>query len=354
MRKLNYLSFRLALLLNILLSSVLLSILLSITSCQTASTLPKKNTSSNIEKNTHPLINKIWSVVEQRFISVKSVQQTIQAKNIILLGETHDNIQHHQRQAQFISYLAKNKPVVAYEMLNQNQQDIIDTFERNHYKSNKNPDEITDLFSKTIKWDKSGWPEWILYRPVFYHTIKHQLAIIGTNIDLKKVRRLIKKGRSVLNQNEQDLLNKYQYNTALQAQLEQEIQSAHCDMLPKKMLSPMLLGQQVRDLSMTQAIQEALLSADVRQVIVIAGSGHTRIDYGIPFYLSQEDPALNIVSIAFVEVSEDEFKPSDYISSWSQTAKQLPFDYVWFTPRAEREDPCEKMKDYMKKKKGAS
>ncbi len=329
MRTFNYLSFIATLLLSLL--------LLSITGCQT---------SPDTEYNKHPLMNKIWSIADQDFVSLESVQQKIQDKNIILLGETHDNIEHHQRQAQFIAYLAPNKPAIAYEMLNQNQQAVIDQFELKEYKHNQNSEEITDLFASTIQWEKSGWPEWSLYRPVFYRTIEAQLAMIATNMPLKKVRSVIKKGRSSLDQHYQDLLNKYQYDDALQAELEQEVQSAHCDMLPKSMLAPMLLGQQVRDLSMTQAIQKSAS----KQVIVIAGSGHTRIDYGIPFYLAQENPTLSIASIAFVEVSDDELKPSDYISAWSQTAKQLPFDYVWFTPRAEREDPCEKMKAYMKKK----
>jgi len=332
-RKFNYLSF-------IFILWVSLFVLL-VSGCQTATTIPPP-----VQKDEHPLINKIWSISTQRFVSVEYVQQQIQDKNIILLGETHDNIRHHQLQAQFVSYLAKNKPAIAYEMLNQNQQAVIDQFQLKEYKHKQNSDKLTDLFASTIQWEKSGWPEWSFYRPIFYHTIDAQLAIIATNMPLKQVRNVIKKGRSSLDQNYQDLLTQYQYDAALQSELEQEVQSAHCDMLPKTMLSPMLLGQQVRDLSMTQAIQKAAS----KQVIVIAGSGHTRTDYGIPFYLTQENPTLSIASIAFVEVSDDEFKPSDYISAWSQTAKQLPFDYVWFTPRAEREDPCEKMKAYMKKK----
>ncbi|MCK5696794.1 MAG: ChaN family lipoprotein [Gammaproteobacteria bacterium] len=333
MRKFNYLGFILTLLFGI--------ILFSITACQTPSTIT--------EQNQHPLINKIWSIADQAFVSLESVQHTIQNNNIILLGETHDNIHHHQGQAQFITYLAPNKPTIAYEMLNQNQQSLIDQFEHKEYKHNQNSDKITDLFATTIQWEKSGWPEWSLYRPVFFNTIDAQLAMIATNMPLKQVREVIKKGSSSLDQHYQNLLTQYQYDDDLQAELEQEVQSAHCDMLPETMLAPMLLGQQVRDLSMTQAIQKE--SNNVSQVIVIAGSGHTRTDYGIPFYLAQENPALSIASIAFVEVSDDEFKPSDYISAWSQTAKQLPFDYVWFTPRAERDDPCEKMKAYMKKKR---
>ena len=80
-----------------------------------------------------------------------------------------------------------------------------------------------------------------------------------------------------------------------------------------------------------------------------AGSGHIRKDYAVPYYLQQEMPELNILSLAFIEVSEEMLKPSDYAAAWN--TQNLPFDIIWFTSRAEREDQCEKMKAYMKKKK---
>jgi len=260
-------------------------------------------------------------------------------------------------QAQFIDYLTENNhtPAIAFEMLNQNQQSIIDTFTAEYYPTkhgyshSQSADTNTVLFTKKINWEKSGWPEWPYYRPVFYAAISNHLAIIAANLEVKQIRKVIKEGSQALDQEYQDLLKKYQYDKQLQKELEQEVQSAHCDMLPEKMLSPMLMGQQTRDLAMTRAIQSSL-SKNNAQVVLIAGSGHTRNDYGIPFYLQQENPELSIISIAFVEVSDNESDPEEYAGAWSKTARQLPCDYVWFTPKAEREDQCEKMKAYMKMK----
>ncbi|MCU7939519.1 MAG: ChaN family lipoprotein [gamma proteobacterium symbiont of Bathyaustriella thionipta] len=334
---------------------LLLALLLSLNACQTFS--------PPYEIQTHKLIDKVWSASEQQFISKEALQQKTLTAQVILLGETHDNARHHQLQAQFISYLTENNqpPAVAFEMLNQNQQSIINSFEANQYASDGNShfgstrsgEKNTQLFADKINWQESGWPEWPYYHPVFYQTINNKLPIIAANLDLKQIRKVIKEGSQTLSQEYQDLLNKYQYDEALKKELEQEVQSAHCDMLPEKMLSPMLLGQQTRDIAMTQAIQSTLLkynTATKAQIVLIAGSGHTRTDYGIPFYLQQENPELRLISIAFVEVSEDEFKPDDYAKAWSKTATQLPFDYVWFTARAEREDQCEKMKEHMNRR----
>ena len=95
-----------------------------------------------------------------------------------------------------------------------------------------------------------------------------------------------------------------------------------------------------------------------KKVIVIAGSGHTRKDYGLPWYLHQElsdkqfqkQNNTRILSMAFIEISPDKLQPAEYSQAWGENLKHLPFDYVWFTSRAEREDQCEKMKAYMQKK----
>ena len=299
--------------------------------------------SQPLNKNTHSLINKIWSVSEQKHISIDELDNQLAHYDAILLGETHDNAQHHKLQARIIDVLIhqQQRPDIAFEMLNQNQQEDITKFQKQ-----QNPG--IDEFAKAINWEKTGWPDWSLYRPVFETTIENNLNIIAANLNSKQIRKVIKQGAKVLTPEYQKLLKKYQYNDRQTKELEKEILSAHCDMLPGKMLSPMLLGQQTRDIAMTVVIQKALTSTD-NKVVLIAGSGHTRTDYGIPYYLHSEKPETKIISIAFIEISQDKLKATDYAEDWNTKTKKLPFDYVWFTHRAEREDQCEKMRAYMKK-----
>lgn len=302
-----------------------------------------------VQLSKHPLLNKIWSISEQKFISKQELNQKIFSHNIILLGETHDNKQHHQLQAKVVKQLIQNNqsPAVAFEMLNQDKQETLHLFQQEH----RNSATITDDFAEVIKWEESGWPDWSYYRPVFKQALENELPVIATNLDVKRIRQVIKQGPEILAQNYQDLLKKYQYQASIKQQLEQDIQVSHCDMLPEKMLSPMLRGQQVRDLAMMSAILNSLKQNN--KLVMIAGSGHTRNDYGIPWYLRQEleQGQQDILSLAFVEVNQDKLLPEDYAQAWGENLNRLPFDYVWFTVRAEREDQCEKMKAYMKKKK---
>ncbi|MGH7345804.1 MAG: ChaN family lipoprotein, partial [Candidatus Rokuibacteriota bacterium] len=53
-------------------------------------------------------------------------------------------------------------------------------------------------------------------------------------------------------------------------------------------------------------------------------------------------PDASIASVAFVEVDAAAEKPGEYAKRIGSDA--LPFDYVWFTPKVDDDDPCEKLR----------
>ncbi|MGH6914009.1 MAG: ChaN family lipoprotein, partial [Geminicoccales bacterium] len=66
--------------------------------------------------------------------------------------------------------------------------------------------------------------------------------------------------------------------------------------------------------------------------VLIAGNGHVRKDRGVPWYLARLRPDARSVSIGLLEVQDDVLEPPP----------DLPYDYVWFTPRIDDSgDPCE-------------
>jgi uncharacterized iron-regulated protein len=81
--------------------------------------------------------------------------------------------------------------------------------------------------------------------------------------------------------------------------------------------------------------------------VLIAGAGHVRRDYGVPMYLASKMPDARVISLAFVEVSRGEPDPPAYAMQFQR--QTLPFDYVWFTPRVDDQDPCAAFKEQLKK-----
>jgi len=109
----------------------------------------------------------------------------------------------------------------------------------------------------------------------------------------------------------------------------------------------MVYVQRGRDAQMAQSL---IAAGDADGAILVAGAGHVRNDYGIPVYLGAKAPEKRVISIAFAEVDKQKTEPQSYAPP--NTDGRAPFDYVWFTPRVDDEDPCQKFKsqfDRMKK-----
>jgi hypothetical protein len=75
--------------------------------------------------------------------------------------------------------------------------------------------------------------------------------------------------------------------------------------------------------------------------VLIAGDGHARNDRGVPAYLRRIEPAARTVSVAFLEVDARRTTPEGYAE---RLGGRLPYDYVWFAPAVDDEDPCEKFR----------
>ncbi|MBX2806241.1 MAG: hypothetical protein KTR19_09735, partial [Hyphomicrobiales bacterium] len=83
--------------------------------------------------------------------------------------------------------------------------------------------------------------------------------------------------------------------------------------------------------------------------VLIAGSGHVRKDWAVPSFIEQKSPEAAVVSIAFLEVDPESSTPADYVETVAGLGK--PYDFVYFTPKADLVDRCAEMAEHMKKMK---
>ena len=117
-----------------------------------------------------------------------------------------------------------------------------------------------------------------------------------------------------------------------------DISDSHCGHTPSDRIDAMIVAQRARDAQMA----EALLTAPGNDgAVLIAGGGHVRNDFGVPAHVRRIDPTARIVSVALIEVDA---KHTDVESYAARFGGRLPFDYVWFTPAVDDEDPCEKFR----------
>ena len=108
----------------------------------------------------------------------------------------------------------------------------------------------------------------------------------------------------------------------------------------------MVTVQRARDARMA----ESIIAVGRRDgAVLVTGTGHARNDHGIPAYLASKAVGETVVSLAFVEVRDGVTEPPAYARRFGQNT--LPFDYVWFTPRLDDQDPCEKFRSELERLK---
>ena len=72
------------------------------------------------------------------------------------------------------------------------------------------------------------------------------------------------------------------------------------------------------------------------QGVVIAGNGHVRKDYGMPNHIDQPHTSIGLVEVVGELKEVLDYAPERY-------------DFVWFSPRLDDIDACEKYKEALRK-----
>ena len=274
----------------------------------------------------HVLNDKIYDIKNSRFINKANLLNSITDNKYILLGETHDNIKHHENQAWVIDELAKQSfsTSVSFEMIDDTQAEFIAS------RDIKKSDDLIKLLNHY----KTAWQYEDYYKILFDSALEGELKILPANIERKKLYNIIRHDKSKLPIETERLMSEVSLTADLENSLQKEIVESHCGMIEKETAKPMMTGQQIRDATMALSLLNS--SADRR--VLIAGRGHVRNDRGVPVYLSARDKEARIIAIALLEVEQDKIDIAPYLDN--EDAKMLPFDYVWFTARADRKDPC--------------
>jgi uncharacterized iron-regulated protein len=291
----------------------------------------------------HPLTGRIWDVSSARFIDRETLVERLARADFVLLGERHDNPDHHMLQAEVLRSLIAvgQRPAVGFEMLGLDDTSII----AGHLAVA--PNDAAGL-GRAVNWNQRGWPDWAMYQPIAEAALQAKLRIVATNLPLTTARKMTTDGLAAL---EPRVMRELGLDEPppepVFASMAADIRDAHCGYAPEKSLKAMVDVQRTRDAQMAQSLTAA---GDPDGAILVAGAGHVRNDYGIPVYLRQKTPDKRTISISFVEVDKQKTNPQSYALPYPD--RRLPFDYVWFTPRIDDEDPCEKFKfqlDRMKK-----
>lgn len=263
----------------------------------------------------HPLVGQIIAGRTRARISGEALHQALAHTRYVILGETHDNPDHHQLQAQLLQQFLHAQPTaaVAFEML--------DEADASHVAQ---PPGTADQLAERVDWAHSGWPDFTQYKPVFEVALAAHAQLIAAHPSSEHVRASM---QGVEEAEARDLrIDTPLPDEQVKAQHE-EIRESHCGHANDPMLTAMQRAQVYKDAFMARALKRT-----GAPTALIAGRGHARNDRGVPYFLQRLEAGPTL-SIAFVEVNDQRLEASDYETS--------AFDYTVFTPRVSDEDPCE-------------
>jgi uncharacterized iron-regulated protein len=271
----------------------------------------------------HDLVGMIWDSQRNEFIEEDELLARIEGASYLLLGEKHDNPDHHALQLRSLEHVLQTGNVsnVSFEMMSSEQQELLQ--ELPSLQTND-----LNRINEYLEWDNEGW-NWDYYGPLLNSALQANIAIQAGNISNAQMMEVY----SAPTPAEIEGLLDEQTMLAL----EKDIDESHCGMLPESQFPSMVRVQQARDSAMADS-----LSSDVGRgmQVLIAGNYHIRRDLGVPNYLLSRQSNLEesqIVALSFMEVDAASDDPADYLQQFGSVKA---YDYIWFTPAVSNEDYC--------------
>jgi uncharacterized iron-regulated protein len=286
------------------------------------------------------LVGRIYDTKERRFVPPAEVVARARGAAFVLLGEKHDNPDHHRLQAWLVASLAqgKRRAAVVFEMIPRDRVAVLDAAIAAH------PDD-PDAIATALDWAHGGWPDFALYRPIFAAALAARMPVVPGDLSRSQLAALRKGGLDALPGPERARLALEPPPSAeARRAFADEVREAHCGVAPDPMVDAMIAVQRARDATLADAL---LASGDVDGGVLIAGAGHVRRDRGAPLYLARRAPEQSVLALAFSEVPRGAVATDDPLQRAAELGQT--FDLVWFTPRVDDEDPCERFRHELEK-----
>ena len=232
----------------------------------------------------------------------------------LIVGEQHDNRDHHQLQLWLLQALGQRRPQgsLLLEMLTPDQQLRV-----NDVRHTSTPP--IDL-PGALAW-QSGW-DWDLYGPIVRFALGQPYPLLAANLDNSEVRAFYAQPLA--------LSGSRSNAPSVKDELLAQISGSHCGLLPKSQMPAMLAVQQQRDRRMAERLRAA-----PEPSLLLAGAYHARKDVGVPLHV--------------LDLGEPEAPTVLMLAQRGSEVTPAMADYVWYTPAMPTPDYCDEMRKQMGK-----
>ncbi|MBU2157201.1 MAG: ChaN family lipoprotein [Gammaproteobacteria bacterium] len=289
---------------------VLLLVAALLSACQAS--LPALPAWQSPEGLQHPELGQIVELRTGAQLTPAQLLERLAVAPKVLVGERHDNPDHHALQLWLLRALAAQRPQgsLLLEILTPDQQVKVDQV-RAAIATGQAPQDMLDA----LAW-QPGWA-WSLYGPLVQHALRQPYPLLAANLERREIMQIYTQVPQLQGQ----------ASTAqpVREALLKQIRQSHCNLLPESQLPAMLAVQQQRDRRMA----EALIAAP-EPSLLFAGAFHARRELGVPLHLQDLGAAKGVQVLILAEVGSQ-------ITAASA-------DFVWYTPAQPEQDHCAKLR----------
>jgi uncharacterized iron-regulated protein len=207
-------------------------------------------------------------------------EQRLRGQAVVLMGERHDNAEHHRLRLAVIerALQAGWRPALLMEMFDIERQPDLQRARA------QRPNDAAYLVAQAAT-PGAGW-DWRHYTPLVELALRHGLPLVAANLSRAQAQAVMQQGAvSALGAERARRLGlQAVLSPQLVAAQEQEIDLGHCGQLPASMVGRMARAQLARDAVMAERVAEHAGGG----VLLLAGNGHVRRDLGVPRWLKAE------------------------------------------------------------------
>jgi uncharacterized iron-regulated protein len=213
--------------------------------------------------------------------SFNAIIDQLSQRRVIYVGENHTSMADHLLQFRIIQALHQKNPdlAIGMEMFPRTSQPALDAYINNDTTSEQD-------FLRASRYFEVWRYDWRYFRDIFNYARKHKIPVIGLNLEREIVSKIFEDGHTDTLSAEQKKAFPQNRNLDLPGYTERldEVHGFHAQNQQEKkgMLSGFIQAQAIWDETMADTAAKYLSDHPAKQMVILAGSQHTRKDSGIP------------------------------------------------------------------------
>lgn len=260
-----------------------------------------------------PLISTPSGVPVQTVQDFTTIIDEIGESRVVYVGESHTAYGDHLLQLQILqSLFARDTNIaIGMEMFPRSSQSALDDYIGGTISDEK------EFIQKSRYFSVWGF-DYRLYRDIIEFAKRHQLPIIGLNLDKKIVSKVFRQGNtdSISEEEQKTIAKERDLNVPGYRDRLQSVHAQHDPSSPSSNFGGFLQAQAMWDETMAESISNYLLAHPERRMVIFAGTGHVYRDSAIPLRVKRRMPKIRqsvLVSDNSLDTGKEQGKQVDYL-----------------------------------------